>query len=82
MADLRLRFAQISAFILVPFIVVIIFQVIPIFHAILTDILPGFGGNFYGVDLIVTLLSLFLFGLSIAGLYWWVAHGAPGLFSD
>lgn len=77
-----MRFAQIAAVILVPFLLVILFQLVPIFHDILEGILPGFtGGEFFGFDFLIPILSLSLFILGIVGIYWWVSHGGPGIFT-
>lgn len=60
----------------------ILFKVVPIFHAILSDILPNFGaGGFFGFDFLVTILSLGLFVLGVAAIYWWVSNGGPGVFA-
>lgn len=67
---------------LLPFLLVILFKVVPIFHDVLEGILAGFtGGEFFGFDLFIVLLSLGVFILGVAAIYWWIAHGGPGIFT-
>lgn len=81
--DVGLRFKQIAAFILVPFLVVVLFKIVPIFHDVLQDILGNFTeGGFFGFDFLLIVLSLLLFIGGVTWIYWWVAKGGPGVFKD
>lgn len=76
------RFRVAGAFILVPVLMIVGMSWIRFFvKPVFTEALQGLsGGSFFGMDFIVTLLCLGAFVGLVAGVYWWVSHGGPGVF--
>lgn len=81
MAGLVTRTDQVTALVLVPFVIIVHFAVTTAFHDVVESSLKGLSGGdgFFGLDFVVTLLSIGFFVAGFWFIFWWVRNGGPGI---
>ena len=79
--DGTLLLKRVGAAFLVPVIIIVGMAFVVAFHDMLVDVFQGIGiDDVFGMDFLVSVLSLLAFIGLCGALYWWVAEGGPGIF--
>lgn len=80
--DTPLLLKRIGAVFLVPILLIVGMAFVVAFHDLLVDIFTGIGiEDVFGMDFLISVLSLLVFILLCGALYWWVREGGPGIFN-
>lgn len=76
------RGMQIGALILAPIILIVGMAIVTAVHDVLESILVSITGDFFGLDMLISILSLALFIILVFVVYKWVQAGGPGVFYE
>jgi len=74
---------RIGSVFLVPILLIVGMAFVVAFHDLLVEVLSGIGiSEVFGMDFLVSVISLLAFIGLCGALYWWVANGGPGIFDE
>lgn len=74
---------RVGAVFLVPILLIVGMAFVVAFHDLLVEVFQGIGiEDVFGIDFLISLISLGAFVALCAALYWWVANGGPGIFDE
>jgi hypothetical protein len=79
--DGLLLLKRVGAVFLVPILLIVGMAFVVAFHDLLVEVFTGIGiDDVFGMDFLVSVLSLLAFIGLCGALYWWVSEGGPGIF--